>query len=243
MHSRKLPSGSWQVIAYAGYDPKTKKKFTKSFTGKDLRTLKTRAALWEGEHRMYHAPESMAAVIDRYIESAALSPSTKRGYRSIRKNLPEWLLVTPCHAFSAPLCERFISEMNKSPKTIKNYVSLLQAALRAQDLPAPSVRLPQVPLPRLHIPDADIVRATLETADPEMYIVIMLAATGPLRLGEICALALEDIDRKNSIIHVRRSMVYGADHAYHVKPPKRHAPPGTLTCLRNLSRRSSSRAS
>lgn len=218
MHVRKLPSGAWCVEAYAGYNPKTGKKYRKTFTGKNLRDLKYRAEIWQAEHRLANDPDTIGAMIDRYLDGVALSPSTMRGYRSIRRALPSWLADTPALALSAPLCERFIKEATISPKTVKNYLGLISAALKHANIPMPKYHAPRVDLPDLNIPDAETVKRTLEAADPELRIVIMLAATAPMRLGEICGLSLDDFD--GDTVHVRHSLVYGDDHKYHLKAPK-----------------------
>lgn len=220
MHARKLPSGKWCVEAYAGYNPKTKKKYRKTFSGSDLKSLKLKAALWENEHKAVRDPDTIGGLMARYIENTALSPSTRRSYLSMAKNMPDWLIKTPALALSAPLCERFINESNLSPKSIKNRLALISAALKSASISMPDYRAPRVPIAELNIPDADTVKATLAGADPEMQIVITLAATGPLRLGEICGLSLNDIDRERCVIHVKHSLVYGPDHKYHLKEPK-----------------------
>ena len=46
----------------------------------------------------------------------------------------------------------------------------------------------------------------------------MLAATGPLRAGEIAALSIDDIE--GTMVHVHRSLAMGPDWQYHEKPPK-----------------------
>ena len=220
MHARKLPSGNWCVEAYAGYNPKTKKKYRKTFTGPDLKALKLAAAIWENEHKAVNDPDTIGGLIKRYVDKTPLSPSTKRSYLSMLKNLPPWLVKTPCLAFSPSTCERFIAEANISPKSIKNRLGLISAALGSANISMPNYHAPRVPLPELNIPDAETVKATIAGADKEMQIVILLAATGPLRLGEICGLSLEDIDKERNVIHVKHSLVYGADHKYHLKEPK-----------------------
>lgn len=223
MYTKKLKSGSWCVEAYAGYDRETKKQYRKSFTGKDLRALKMLAAEWEQTHRSYSDSASIRSAVDSYMWTHArqLSPSTQSGYASIARNLPDWLTRIRCDHLTPAQLQRLVNESTLSPKSIRNQVAFLSTVLRSQGLRLPMVTLPQVAEPPLNIPDTDVVRETIRLAreqSTELWIVIMLAATAPLRAGEISALTLDDIS--GDTIHVCHDMVYGTDHKWYLKPPK-----------------------
>lgn len=224
MNVRKRPSGSWQVRAYVGRDPITGKQICKYFTGKDLRALKAQAALWEQENRFASSAGSFASEAEAYLARCApvLSPSTLRGYTNIAKVLKEStrLADAPLHGITSELLQDTIAGWSCSPKTTKNRVAFISAVMKGKGYKMPPVRLPQVPAPDLNIPDAEVVRKVLETASGEMWIILMLAATGPLRQGEIAALSIEDIDPVRNIVHVHHDLVLGADQEYHLKAPK-----------------------
>jgi integrase len=52
---------------------------------------------------------------------------------------------------------------------------------------------------------------------------IMLAAFGPMRRGEICALTLDDIDTENNIIHVSKAVAEDKDKNLIIKTPKTYS--------------------
>lgn len=224
MNARKRPSGSWQVRAYAGRDPITGKQICKYFTGSDLRMLKAQAAVWEQEHRFATSAGSFSKEADAFLKRCGpvLSPSTLRGYTNIAKALKACpaLASASLAGITSELLQETIAGWSCSPKTTKNRVAFISAVLKGKGYPMPPVRLPQVPVPDLNIPEAETVRKTLEAAEGELWIVIMLAATGPLRQGEIAALSLEDIDFDKGIVHVHHDMVRGPDGSWSIKAPK-----------------------
>ena len=226
MHTEKLPSGNYRVRAYAGKD-RHGKAIRKSFTGKDKSVLLAEAAIWENEHRGARASGSFSREAEAYLTRCApvLSPSTMRGYETIYKVLnrfPE-LAQSPLHSIDSKLLQGVVGQMTCSPKTIQNRLGFISAVLKANGLRLPPVKTPQVPKPVLNIPEPEVVRQTLEAASPEMWVVLMLAATGPLRQGEISALRMEDIDFERNVIHVHRNVALGPDEEYHGKPPKTDA--------------------
>lgn len=224
MNIQKLPSGSWRVQAYAGYDPETGKKKRKSFTGKRLRELKEKAAIWENAHKEYTEGKTLLGAIEEFIRfhTVTLSPSTQQGYQAITNTLPDWLLRIPVERISSDDLQRYVNELKVSPKTIQNRTGFITAVLRSQGVTPPAFRTPQKPVPELNIPDADVVRQILEAAKPdrELWICIMLAATGPLRAGEIAALDLEDVDFERCMVHVHHDLVYAPGGAWVKKTPK-----------------------
>lgn len=113
-----------------------------------------------------------------------------------------------------------LSRRGLSPKSIRNAYGLLSATI---DMFAPDLRLkvtlPARKKPELYCPsDQDVKRLLEAVKDPELYLAILLAAFGPMRRGEICA--LESTDIKDNIISVSKSMVLGSDNIWHIKQPK-----------------------
>lgn len=230
MKAIKLPSGNYRVNAYCGKDPETRKEIRRSFTGPDKRRVMAEASAWIDEHRRVMSAQDYEGAQKAFLRArkASLSPSTLRGYEAvtvaIEKETP-WLLRKNCYAIGTEDLQQLVSTWagnGASAKTIKNRMGLVTAVLTFKGMGRPAVQLPQTQLPDLNIPDSVTVRRTLKAAkkDTELWICIMLAATGPLRRGEICALTIEDVDVKTNVIHVAHDMVYGADNEWHTRPPK-----------------------
>ena len=238
MHLRKLPSGNWNAVAYGGYNKETGKQYTKSFTGPDRAAVKAEAAVWETKHRFRHDSRALAGAAEDFLalNAKTLSPSTQHGYTAIKRTLPDWLLRMPCHAIGEKDLQRYVNSLKVSPKTIRNRIGFISAVLKSQGIEMPPIRIPQAEVPLLNIPDSDTVKRTIAAAeaDTELWICIMLAATGPLREGEIAALSLDDIDRESCIVHVHHDLVLGSDNKYHLKPPKTRSSDRYIDMPRNL---------
>ena len=75
-----------------------------------------------------------------------------------------------------------------------------------------------------------------------MEIAVLLAAFGPMRRGEICALTSDDIH--GNIVNVNKSMVQGPDGAWYTKQPKTYSsyreieyPPFVIERMKGISGR------
>lgn len=116
----------------------------------------------------------------------------------------------------------WISNLSKnlSPKYVRNIYGLLSAAIElfAPDLTL-KVTMPEKKRPELYCPSDDDVKKLLrDVSGTDLEIAILLAAFGPMRRGEICA--LESTDICGNKISVTKSMVMGPDREYCVKQPK-----------------------
>ena len=230
MKATKLPSGMYRVLAYAGTD-KHGKAVRKSFSGPDKRKVLSDAAAWIDEHRnVDDADCTFGDAVDDFmlLRGSALSPATLRGYTNIshqlRKKHKE-LWNARVYGISSNDVQSLVLQLSRSglkPKTVKNYIGFISTVLQSKQIRMPIVNMPQKVRPALNVPDIFTVKRTLAAAmdNTELWICIMLAATGPLRRGEVAALRMQDIDFKNNVVHVCHDMVMGPDKEWHIKPPK-----------------------
>jgi integrase len=117
-----------------------------------------------------------------------------------------------------------------SAKTIVNRFGLIQSILRSQGVTLRGIKLPQKEKKELNIPENETVTRLLETIKgTELEIPVLLAAWGPMRRGEICALTLDDVDLATRTVSVTKAMVRDADGAWVVKLPKSAAGTRTIT--------------
>lgn len=224
MKATKLPSGNYRCRVEIGRD-ESGKRIWKSITGPNKKAVEAEAAQFALKNRS-DAGSTVGIAVARYIagRKATLSPSTIVGYLSIQRRLNDqfsWLMAMPVHAVDTDDLQRMVDELSGrcSPKTVGNVWLLLSAAL---DKAGAVVRPPNMPKKRradLHIPDEETVRRVIAAArGTDLEIPVLLAAFGPLRRGEICALTLDDID--GNVIHVSKDMVMDADGSWIIKPPK-----------------------
>lgn len=238
--AKKLPSGSWRVQVFSHFEdiPQPdgtvkKKRIYKSFTSEDpspkgKRKVELEAAQFAAEQE--HKRQSGITVkeaIERYIVSKApvVSPSTLNGYRSLQKQHYGQLEKIPLDKLTEETAQLWISDISvgRSPKTVRNIWTLLQSSVTMFNK---SARLdPQLPArkqPDLYTPINDDVQRLIDhVRGTDLEICICLAAFGPMRRGEICALESGDIH--GNTITVRRDMVKGPDKQWHIKQPKSYA--------------------
>ena len=220
-----LPSGSFCVQVY-DYTDKAGKKHYKSFTAPTKRQAQALAADWKANReKMPETDMTLYEAVGRYIDlkRAVLSPSTLTGYTAIQKtyfsgDFGKHMLSSLTNI----VVQTWVSDLSviRSPKTVRNAYGLLSATLDVfmPDLHLKST-LPAKKRPELYCPSDDDVKKLLEhIKGTDLEIAVMLAAFGPLRRGEICALTSDDIH--GNTITVSKSMVQEPDNQWYIKQPK-----------------------
>lgn len=82
--------------------------------------------------------------------------------------------------------------------------------------------LPKKIRPDIYVPtDAEVKLLMMEVEGTEMELPVLLAAFGPMRRGEICALDMDAIS--GNMVHVCRNMVRTGDNTWIIKQPKSYA--------------------
>lgn len=167
----------------------------------------------------------MYEAISRYIEAkeGVLSPSTIRSYIGMQEYRMKDIGRIYLDELNSTDVQVWISSLSKeklSAKMVRNHYGLLAAAL---DMFAPEltikITLPEKERPDLYCPSDEDVKKLLKTIEgTELEIAVLLAAFGPMRRGEICALEASDI--KGNKVSVTKSMVLGPNQEYFIKQPK-----------------------
>lgn len=162
-----------------------------------------------------------------YIEGKkhTLSPSTVRGYSSIKKNLPKKLAEKPIGEITAWNIQTYIDGLvadGKSPKTVRNYNAFLTAVFDAfcPDTNI-STTLPQRRKYEAYTPSDEDVRRILDYAKGTAYEIPLRLATYGLRRSEICALSLADLD--GCTLTINKALVEDDDHNWILKTTKTEA--------------------
>lgn len=232
--AKKLPSGSWRCQVYDYTDTDGKRHY-KSFTcddpsAKGKRKAEEMAAIYASKKEKQGERFdniTLSEAIERYInlKEGVLSPSTISGYRSIAKTHFKEIGKKPLYSLSSSLLQVWISKLSDttSPKTVRNVYGFLKAVL---DMFLPEhnfrVTLPAKKKSDLYVPsDDDIIKLLKHIKGKELEIAVLLAAFGPMRRGEICA--LESTDIQGNIISVSKSMVIDEKRVWHIKQPKTYS--------------------
>ena len=217
--AKKTKSGTWKVTIY-DYKDSTGKIHQKSFTADTKREAERLANTYRNGPKL--SDLTVGEAVKKYIESKknVLSPSTHRSYMSMYRSHFESSLfgsikLTALDTISA---QRFISDLDLNPKTIRNIAGLLTAAVQmfCPDKHL-SITLPAGKRPELYTPTTEEVEkliSTIKDTDHELYVCVLMCAFGPMRRSEACGVKYEDIDYKANSITVRRSRVMNADHEW-----------------------------
>lgn len=219
--ARKLPSGNWRCLVYDYTDERGKRHY-KSYTGKTKKDAEYKAA--SAKMRKELSSQTLGEALEEYIElrKATLSPATISGYVTIQKNQFREIEHIKVDDLTQKDVQSFISRVavQVKPKTVRNIHGILSSVLREYrpDF-ALNTSLPKRIKPNINIPsESDIQRLMEAVKGTPMEIPILLAAFGPLRRGEICALDADHV--KGDIVHVEYSLAINTDKEWIIKSPK-----------------------
>lgn len=244
--AKKLPSGSWRVQVFSHFEEVKqpdgsikKKRIYRSFTSDDpsprgRKKVELEAARFAAQvTKNSLGSMTVSQAVERYIKSKkpVLSPSTELNYWSILKNDFDSIGRIQLDRLTNEIVQCWISELSEelSPKSVRNIHGLFIASVNMFRPEARfSTQLPAKENVEIYTPtDEDIRRLMEHVKGKDLEICICLAAFGPMRRGEICALTSEDI--QGNTVTVNKSMVLGPDKKWHVKIPKSYAGFRTIT--------------
>lgn len=224
--ARKLPSGSWRVQSY-DYTDESGKRHYKSFTASTKDKAELLAAQYRATGRKLRSEGTFAEYAQTYIDrrTSVLSASTIREYTGY---IDRYLTEFGKKKISTLTQEDIQSEVNilakdLSPKTVRNVHGFIRAVLAVYhpELALHTILPKKIP-PALYIPtEGEIQRLMRHVEGTRMELPILLAAFGPMRRGEICALRAENIEGR--VVHVCENMVLTKDNQWIIKAPKSFA--------------------
>lgn len=219
-NAKRLPSGSWRVLAYGGKDENGKKIY-KSFTAPTKRQAEKDALNWVETKQIndrindkgFTVKKAMLAYIAE--SRARLSPTTIITYTKTAENhfadLRDIPLdkLTVSHVRAAAQIEM----QNYAPKTVHNDIGFLLTVLkRYKPELTVSLKLPEVYPTVKDIPLDDDLKAIIEGAQNTLLeLPVLLGAWLGLRMSEIRGLKYKDI--KNGKLTVCRAVVDGENGA------------------------------
>lgn len=222
--ARKLPSGNWRCQIRKKINGQT---VSKSFTAPTRKEAEILAVEWLIEENETSINLTLKEACKRYIDAKQniLSPATVREYRGCVNRSLDIIMNLPIDSINREQIQRAINieAASHSPKTVRNIHGLLSAVFKMY---RPgfvlNTQLPQKKKTEMHIPTDSEVNAVLKAAkDTYVEIAILLAAFGPMRRGEICALTKNDIVG-NTVI-VNKAYVLGDNREWVLKTPKTYS--------------------
>lgn len=219
---RRLPSGRWNIYLRLNGQGVSVTEPTKAACVARAQSIKAQYRAGELALGGTDAQEgkdttpTLGAVLDAYVAKyeAVLSPSTIRGYETIRKNRFQAVMDDPVDQIDY---QQAISDDLRlaGPKTIKNAWGLVGAALKDAGHPVPSVKLPPVPpreIPFLQPEEVGPFLAAAEGDGAELVILLLLHG---LRISEAEAvIRSRSVDVRAEKIMVRGAVVPDRNHRY-----------------------------
>jgi len=233
--AKKTKSGKYRVTIY-DYKDSTGKIHQKTFTAE----TKSEAERMANEYK--DGPKisdlTVGEAILKYIESkeAVLSPSTHRSYMSIYRTHFQSSMFGALKLVSLDniAVQRFVSDLDVNPKTVRNISGLLNAAIQMYRPNARfAITLPARKRPELYTPTTAEVEQLIKAIkdDRELYICVLLCAFVPMRRSEACAIRYDDIDRNANTITIRRARVRNDNKEWVYKDtPKTDSSYRTVIC-------------
>lgn len=223
----QLPSGSYRIQVYDYTDVDGKKHY-KSFTAPSRKQAQILAAEWQAnktDNKIEPEKLTVYDAVGKYLDvkHTVLSPSTLRGYEAMKRTyFHNDFGKQKLGDLNNTVIQIWISNLaaELSPKTVRNAHGLLSATLEMfhPDFHLKTT-LPSRKRPELYTPsDDDLKKLLRHIKGTELEIAVLLAAFGPLRRGEICALTSEDIH--GNYVEISKSMVQGPDKLWYIKQPK-----------------------
>lgn len=160
------------------------------------------------------------AAIDRFLASAGIAETTRRGYGIDLREFARWYGDRPLDEVDVRVLSDWITELGRArpggrlaQATIARKVSALRSFLRftlgptrvpdAPFSPRAVRRLPDAPKPR----EVDDILASLDGEDPlavRNSALVELVYSAGLRASEAVGLDLGDVDFEQELVHVRR---------------------------------------
>ena len=239
----KTPSGSFRTVLYIGTDITSGKKIYKTITAKTKPLLKAKVNEIQLEYSDSTVDSDsfyMAATQFMENKKPTVSENTYKDYKSrlrtltaLDKDFVDKSVANISASDIQKIVNTLLSEHTMtyikgrerkptehkekplSAKTVWNYWGFINSVLKANGRTIKAPSMPQKQLPDIYVPTDTEMQIILSHAEGELLTCIKLAAFGPLREGEICALQTSDI--KGNVIHVHRDIVYHDGGGYSTK--------------------------
>ncbi len=231
--AKQLPSGSWRVQVFAGYEEKDGKKRAKykSFTAPKKSEAELLAKQFEVDVKIYKKPEKNEMLfrdaLAEYIANRTNTRSTTTiiKYKSMIEGFEPINNMRICDIDNSTLMS-FVNELseNKAQKTVLDYKNLAISVIR-EKIPGAVFRVNIGTIAEKdeekesNMPsEVQLVSLIKHATSEELKAAIYLGAFCMMREGEVAALSKSDID--GNIITISKAMKRGLDKKWYVDRTK-----------------------
>lgn len=227
MKPEKLKSGNWRCKVFLGTDADGKKKFASVTAPTKKEALAKAAELATDTKLIEQRKLTVGYCIDAYIKEkeSELSPYTARMYRSMARLRFDSVRDIVVSEFTSRDVQRLITDLSAlSPKTKKNTIGLLTAALHFFEVPidTSNVKIVRAKKSKLKTPTHEQVSALINSAEGDLKLAILLGALCGLRRGEVFGLSCENVSLKKKKLIIDSAFVQ-TEGRHEIHPPKTEA--------------------
>ena len=206
--AKKLASGRWNIQVMVD----GRRVSITENTEKEAIAAAAKYKVDAAEPDKKKAKLSLIEAIDIYVDSKenTLSPSTIRGYETIKKHRFKQLMNDNVYAMKKADVQKAVNKESKlcSPKTVANAYGLVRSVLKFYEVDVFGVKLPQQVKPlKKYLQPEDIGKLIDAIKGDKCEIPILLAVWLGMRRSEISGLCWDCVDQENGIIHIRRRII------------------------------------
>ena len=190
--------------------------------------------LIEREHSAKPENKTLGEMADRYIDSQSeiLSPSTVRGYRSIRQNAFASITNMRVGLLTKELYQNAVNEYAKgrSPKTVLSAHAFFNKVLNENNITVGNgAKLPTKAKKEIQIPSTEEMIEFLKgIKGTRLYLYCLFSVCLGLRKSETIALEWTDINLEEKTVVIDKARVRDEVGSYVQKPPKTFSGTRTL---------------
>ncbi len=240
---RELSRGRWEVTVSAGNDPGTgqRRRVSRVVHGTKRDAEAVRASMLLEVRAGAHQATAIifTELLDRWLDHGARdwSPTTLNGYQATVKNRIKPVLGRrPLKDLSTVELDGFyrgLEEKGLAPATVRQTHAIIRRCLAqgvkwgllarnpAADASPPKVRRDAQDVPE--VPDAAVVAKLITSAeevDPDLAVLVRVAAAAGMRRGELVGLQWGDVDLEHAELLVSRNVVPAEKGIPITKAPK-----------------------
>ena len=220
----KLPSGNWRCKAY--YTDEYGQRKSESFTRdtKNAAELAAREFIEDRKHQAKPENKTLGELADLFIETQFLSPSTVRGYKSIRNNAFQSIIDMRVGLLTEDIYQKALAEyaVGRSPKTVRSAHVFFNKILNRYGIEVGnSASLPQKVEPDIEIPSIEEMQTFMKKIEgTRLYLYCLFSVCLGLRKSETIGLQWEDIDLESKTISINHAKVRDDSGEYVLKTTK-----------------------
>ena len=152
-------------------------------------------------------------------ENASKSPTTLRGYMSIKRNTQPWLLSTIMDRVDSTIMQKAVDEYQKthSGKSTRLYYSFWHSVVAEyRPLTRLAVKLPPIDKKAEYEPSTKDIQTILKYSEGTRYHLVLSLCSIGLRRGEACAITSADLSTDN-VLTIDKDLVLNPDNVHLLK--------------------------